>query len=254
MKKFLFLLIICVFLYNCKSSKYIQVFETIGTDLKTENRAHVFENDTLKITYDFWDAYGSLNFKIFNKLDRPIFVDTDKSFFQFTNRKAMYSQDLKYVSYRGNNIIDTRNEKRLEVQSDDKKLIKISSKSYYTYSKFKILFISNGLLLSKNNGNRIPNSEIGIQQSVPIHKENIHPSSLTFSNNLVFCFSETFREEFTIKNEFYISQVQEMKAENFNSKGFDDTGKIVDQPNNLFYSPTRFYLQIDKKYSVDRKL
>jgi hypothetical protein len=46
---------------------------------KNDQKAFVFENDTLRITYDFSGGGGPLNITVFNKSNQPLSIDWNKS-------------------------------------------------------------------------------------------------------------------------------------------------------------------------------
>ncbi len=58
----------------------MQVFY-VKSNIKEVDTAYVFENDTLKITYDLWDNGGKMRFTVYNKLSVPLFIDWKNSAF-----------------------------------------------------------------------------------------------------------------------------------------------------------------------------
>src|SRR5438046_600845 len=55
----------------------------------------VFENDTVRLTYNFWskDGGGLMSFSVYNKLDEPIYIDWKNSGFIPNDRLLTYWQD-----------------------------------------------------------------------------------------------------------------------------------------------------------------
>lgn len=79
MKKVLLLLsFISLILSGCTKFN-IQIFDTLPkegqSDIKLENDYYEYESDTLKILYEFWTTRGVMAFSIFNKTDKPIYID-----------------------------------------------------------------------------------------------------------------------------------------------------------------------------------
>ena len=60
-------------------STYVQIYYLDSKDVSKVNEDFVFENDTVKISYFFWAKRGVIAFEIFNKLDKPLYVDWKKS-------------------------------------------------------------------------------------------------------------------------------------------------------------------------------
>ena len=90
MKKIIF--IILILLTGCTKS-FIQIFDTSTRNCKSQNGFFVFENDTLKITYSFWASKGVMSFAVYNKLNKPIYVDWKNSSFIQNDNKMDYWVD-----------------------------------------------------------------------------------------------------------------------------------------------------------------
>lgn len=97
--KFLFLWLIWISATSCKY--YTQVYSTHSEKLTKSNNSWVFENDTLKIVYDFYDSYGKMNFLIYNKLSSPIYIDWKNSSFIYNGNKFNYWVDQTKSSSQG---------------------------------------------------------------------------------------------------------------------------------------------------------
>ena len=57
------------------------------------NNELVFENDTVKITYDFWAKNGIMSFNIYNNFNEPVYFDWKKSAFIPNNKMISYWRD-----------------------------------------------------------------------------------------------------------------------------------------------------------------
>jgi hypothetical protein len=53
----------------------------------------VFENDSIKITYNFWAKNGAMAFDFYNKLNIPLYFDWKKSAFIPNDKMVSYWQD-----------------------------------------------------------------------------------------------------------------------------------------------------------------
>ncbi len=89
MKKILTILVVSVIFSGC--NYYMQICEIKTTNTKTIYTDNfVFDNDTVKITYAFWVEGGVFAFSIYNKIDKPIYVDWKNSSFIYNNDKVNY--------------------------------------------------------------------------------------------------------------------------------------------------------------------
>ena len=92
--------LICLVLYSC-SGKYVQLFKTSTTNTKLINDKFVYENDTLKIEYFFWEQKGVMSFEITNKFGLPIYIDWKNSSFIVNDQKLNYWEDATISKSRG---------------------------------------------------------------------------------------------------------------------------------------------------------
>jgi hypothetical protein len=70
MKIHLVLFVVIILISGCKN--YVQVFNTSSSLKMMDENTYIHENDSLKITYNFWKGNGLMSFSIFNKLDKPL--------------------------------------------------------------------------------------------------------------------------------------------------------------------------------------
>mgnify|MGYP000954995983 CR=1 FL=1 len=91
MKKIIGIGLIVLFILSCKN--YVQVYGTGVVNLNVENDYYVYENDSLKITYTFWNEKGLMTFAIFNKLNKPLYIDWKKSSYIDNSVKLNYWVD-----------------------------------------------------------------------------------------------------------------------------------------------------------------
>jgi len=71
-------------------STYVQLIETesIGKDQVDQNG--VCQNDAIKVNYDFWSEDGITYFSVYNKTDKPLYIDWKKSVFIYNDWKNEY--------------------------------------------------------------------------------------------------------------------------------------------------------------------
>jgi hypothetical protein len=66
-------------LSSCSSVLHVYVVDSKNTN--KESDMFVYEDDTVKVLYNFWEDNGRMTFAILNKLDKPITVDWKKSMY-----------------------------------------------------------------------------------------------------------------------------------------------------------------------------
>jgi hypothetical protein len=78
----------------CFSSCYYRMaLLTPEQKMTITKQATIYENDTVKIGYNFWAKNGLMSFDIYNKMDVPIYFDWKKSAFIPNDKMMSYWQD-----------------------------------------------------------------------------------------------------------------------------------------------------------------
>ncbi|NOX47779.1 MAG: hypothetical protein GXO89_12460 [Chlorobi bacterium] len=277
MKRIIQLTFITLLTYGCNS--YVQIFETGSINTKVENEFYIFENDSLKIIYSFWKQKGLMSFAIFNKLEKPLYIDWKKSSYIDNSVKLNYwvNEEKKnsFESY-GSYYYDgpllipgyaSSNTGGVSVSTTIKveRITFIPPKSNYYRSQFYILAINYFKLDVKTNYNEVkrndkPKKKTKVYEK-SFSKEN---SPILFRNFLTFSLFEDFNTEFYVDNEFYISAIKEMDRKHFEYYKQDESikgGKFYLKDENGkplkfsdFKKESSFYLYIPKGASIeDRK-
>jgi hypothetical protein len=84
-------LIIVAILQGCSTQiNYVQIWKTEPIGMSKVGDYYVFENDTLKIVYYFWGEDGVMAFSLYNKTNKPIYIDWKKSTFISNAFKSDY--------------------------------------------------------------------------------------------------------------------------------------------------------------------
>jgi hypothetical protein len=254
-----FVIIIGVIAFGCKS--YVQVLNTKSTNVKVENDLYVFENDSLKITYSFWNEKGILSFAIYNKLDKPLYIDWKKSSYIDNSVKLNYwveEEKIKTTDAYGSYYYDgpilmpgfavastvgISSSSRVKVE----RITFIPPKSNYYRSQFYI-FPNLALELSTQAPYKVVSRNDKPKKKTKIYEEyySIDNTPLTFRNFLTFSISEDFKNEFYIDNGFYISGVMEMDERNFQ---YIEKGSLVMV--SKFVNGSSFYNFVPKENSVE---
>ena len=87
--KVLSLFIISLSLISC-NYEYVQILRTQSSGLAAKKEGWVFENDSVKISYNFNSRGGLMAFKLYNKLNRPLYLDWKNSSFIYNGEKNNY--------------------------------------------------------------------------------------------------------------------------------------------------------------------
>ena len=204
----------------------IQIFETASTNSQLVDSNWVSENDTVKITYWFWANFGVVSFAVYNKLNKPIYIDWKNSSFIYNGIKLDYWAEEEKISqsryssfyYRGPLIYPrmVSNESSVSTITKPEKVTFIPPRSYYYRSSFYLKKEPFEFARTPENQDTVPNYEKPEKKAI-IYTENFnHENSLLkFRNYLAFSFSETSQDFFFFDNEFYLSTVMEMNSDTY---------------------------------------
>lgn len=265
MRKFSLIILLCLMLLGCTSS-YVQVFETNSSIERDTDGFYVYENDSLKMTYSLWKAKGLMTFSIYNKLDKPLYIDWKKSSYIDNSVKLNYWVNEEktiglsaYVSYyydgpllKPGFAINSAGLASLSSTVKVERITFIPPSSNYYRSQFHILPINFFKLDTKTEFDEVPRKDKP-KKSTRVYKATFtkEESPLVFRNFLTFSFSEDFETEFYVDNEFYIQQISEMDKRHFEQYSFtrDDNGNPIMFSD--FEYPSSFYLKIPTEGSVD---
>lgn len=253
-KHTLIIVALILLIVSC-TPKYIQVFTTKTINTQLQNNKWVYENDTIKVTYSFWANKGVMSFGVYNKLDKPIYIDWKNSSFIYNSNKLNYwieEQKSSLASYYGGYYYNgpllkpgfAINE---GIQYTSATTIKpervtfLPPKSNYYRTQFYLLPIAyykfNPKTVNKISVDRADNSN----KKTNIYEINFdnNNSPLKFRNFMAFSFSENSQSFFFIDNEFYLTSVKEMDIKQLTS--------------NSSNKGTLFYINISSENSVSNR-
>lgn len=240
MKKIV-LITFSLLLVSCNIS--VQVFET-----KTENKNitaltnYTFEDDNVKLVYDFWSDRGLMSFEIYNKTDKSIYIDWSKSSFIFNNNKYDYWFDNEITLTKSKSVSNIKNPSKsmflftennsISVTAKPEKITFIPPKSNFKSIKYKILPVEE--LIIKNYQNlevpQLSNAKKAyIVQKKSFDKQN---SPIIFRNFITYSFNENINSVLSIDNEFYISSVIKMKKSQFETFKYKNGSNFFERDEN----------------------
>lgn len=268
MKKILLVLLPIILFSSC-TKQYIQIFETGSLNVNQSAGFWVFENDSVKLTYEFWANKGVMSFSIFNKLDKPLYIDWKNSSFIYNSNKLNYwvdEQQSTLASYYGGFYYNgpiikpglTINE-GIQISSSisvkPERITFIPPKSFYYRSQFYLMPI----LYYQFNKNSVSKSIVSrndnLNKKTTIYEQNFDYSSspLKFRNFIAFSFTENASSFFFIDNEFYLLSVKEMDYRHCRGKVISNIGDndIYAEP---FIKKTSFYININPMNSIENRI
>lgn len=210
MKKIVIILALAFAFVSCTPYFY-QVYKT-SFDLPIENGNLVYEDQNVKVLYNFWSDKGNIGFSIYNKTDGNVYVNMGESYFILNGYANNYyrnrvfeasSSGLKsttfvpYSPYFLSSFAITASQ-GTSVSFIEEKVSCIPSKTTKHFSEYSI------------NSDILRNCELIIfpqskKQTVTV-KYSFENSPLVFSNRIAYSLSEGGTNEY-IRNEFFVSEV-----------------------------------------------
>lgn len=234
-------------------SNYVQIYTVNSNNVQKQNNEVFFENDTVKINYYFWAERGVLAFSIFNKLDKPLYIDWKKSAIIFNNLKFNYWFDAEEKSsianYRGYAFYYSLNWRGVTYERKEKeeRITFIPPKSkyqrwqYHIYKEGTYDILHTGLdeksVIAYHQGN-LPVTVKGYQFQ-KIENDTTVNSEQTFRNFLTFSLSEEISNEFYVDNSFFIKSIFEISENDFTNLSSTN-----------FFKDDKFYINIPVENSV----
>lgn len=91
-----FFLVVFFLLSGCSTSTFYQLYKTDSNDVQNLAEGMVFENEDVKVVYNFWDDSGNSSFLLFNKTESNIFVDLKKSHLILNGIASTYFQNRTF--------------------------------------------------------------------------------------------------------------------------------------------------------------
>lgn len=245
MKNILYILLI-VFLSSCTKRVY-QVIETSSSNVAQSENSYIYENDSIKVSYNFWDEGGRMYFTVFNKTDKSMFVDLNRCHL-IINKKCFnyYSMDekieTKFVSQTEKKV---KKGTEISYKTKMQRMYEIPPQSYVEINQLFILdkrfeFCE----LNKISNKNFP-FLIYTQKSSPFK----------FRNFITYDFNPDFTNPNTVDNTFWVSKItnmyrKEFRGEKSKERICPDSFKkkvIFQQP---FYKPENFYIIFVKDNTI----
>jgi hypothetical protein len=94
--KILLSCIFAIFFSACSQTTFYQLYKTESKNVQKNSEGMVFENDEVKVIFNFWDESGSSSFLLFNKTESDIFIDLRKSHLILNSIAHTYFQNRTF--------------------------------------------------------------------------------------------------------------------------------------------------------------
>lgn len=235
MRKTVFLSLIAILLLPaCAFHSYLQVYETKPTQpIHLAGNDYVFENDTLRISYNFWGEGGFLNFTVYNKLNTPLYIDWKKSSFIRNGKTVEYWPDNHqfFVVGASNAVSNDSVAKRIfSVRPDKEQITRIEPKQTFTPAYKQPLYTTRGTLLNTNRNYQVVygkdhNGE-EVKSKLYMAEYDSSNNVFNFRNVLAMSTSPKFEGKFYADNGFYVSKIYEMDKTAF-STNYQQPGNFI---------------------------
>ena len=105
MKRFAFIIAVCVSLSSCAPTTYYQLYQTQPiTDITIHEDCMVFEDENCQVLYNFWKEYGEIGFVFYNKTTENLYLHLDECFYVKNGfaydyyRNRVYTNSKTYVA------------------------------------------------------------------------------------------------------------------------------------------------------------
>ena len=242
MGKLLLLVVIVFTMASCSTYQYNTISSaSVKKDLSTGE--FISENDSLKITYNFYGEGAPVNISVFNKLNSGIHIDWSRSALivgdkaiSYTGKNISISGNVAANTYRYNKSINTVEGgfKATAVVPEDRTFIPPHSEIEKSVASVKQLFVTApdsvfrvSTLLPLEKTGDISNADIKIKLA-DFTKES---SPLIFKSYLTFVLEkQPSTQLFTSVDEFYVSNIVKtsVKPKFYNN--------YIRESGNIFYS------------------
>ena len=238
--------------------------------LENKDRALVYEDLNCKVTYHLWSENGNIGFIFYNKTDKDIFLNLDKSFFikngiaypYFKNRTIASTNSIgsthiiggtTSISVTGMNYFDLIQTNRLNstnaikysigsgysISYTEEKIICIPSKA----SRIIVEYSINDELIRDCNLFKYPTKR---QINSVFFSEESSP--LKFYNRIVFNLKDS-QESIVLENHFFISEIKNYPESEMIDEVFEEyCGKKsnISTQYSKHYAPYKFYIKYSK--------
>lgn len=221
----LILFALSLFFMGCMTQmKVLEVIPSVETQVEDA----VFENEEIKIMYDFWCMNGSMNFSVFNKTDSGMYIDWKKSAFIVNDIAISYYEESSITQNVGfirpiypsqaivvNKVVHQTRFSYIPPKSyievpNVYSFIRMDSFSHNNVG-FGVSFNTNLTKDKTVKKVKIPSTKAAPVNSFVLKKEyQVQQTPFKFRNHVCYSKTETFTHTNIIDNEFYLKNEVQM--------------------------------------------
>ena len=268
--KFCYFFLLVLSISSCNPT--YQLFEISSNGTKTMDKSTVFENNDVKLSYDFWSEGGQVYFKFTNKTASELYIDWDKSHLIYNGISFEYWHDVEesssFYASLSSTSSNTFSDASINIfgnsafgnSSSTTSTLgkKIAAMSTTKTKPKKIIFLpaNASVVVSRFTIRKSPyyNCDFNLKskktKSISFTKEN---TPLEFRNQIVYSHDDKFNNKTSIDNSFYISSIsfisqklfngETLTSKNCNLDGMKSTTTYNELP---FKKENRFYIIVSK--------
>ncbi|HON55464.1 MAG TPA: hypothetical protein PLJ38_00445 [bacterium] len=223
--KFIFFILIVFFIFvNCAR---LEVVELQEDNSKIYKNFYVYDDDRVSVYYDFWAEDGQIYFYIYNKLNIPVYIDWQQSYFKFNDKKYYYVLPLA-----NKNI--------------NEKIDVIQPKSFIKNKPIKV-----DKLLEPINMVNAENIDMPDKKDFILVKKNPKNLSQNYYLNFLTLYAPSKTnikkyDEYNVINNFAITEIKMIREKTFMGN-FYNPDKKNDYAVSPYYKPNSFFIIVNKK-------
>lgn len=191
-----------------------QVF-TVSPEADTKVDSNlVFTNEDIEIGYNFWSNGGTMDYYVFNKTDRPIYLNWDRSHFIINDCSRDYYGKLSNIEY--NNFKILKKTKRKVTYSGTTQV----STQYSTRPKNVVEIPPMSKVLSSdfdfvNDVFNHKKLKLGLKSKRTLNMDSANAAPVRFRNYLTYSYTNNFTNAKVIDNHFAVSAITSLTASKF---------------------------------------
>lgn len=243
--KFLAIFAVVFMMVSCNTT-YYQVYDIQSENLSQYDNSLVYENEDCKVMYNFWSENGKVKFSVYNKTNKDIFIDMEKTFLIVNNQANDYYKGITYIKgyTDGFELSYSKSTKRKETitgttATKEKEVECIPANSFKVIDKCSI---DPKILLTCDKKRDFPSNAKDVQT----YEQNTTPYSVT--NHIAYSFDKD--NIHYIDNMFWVSKItnypQNKVMETVKNECYSTS---TNNKNKQFIigGPNKFYITYNKK-------
>ena len=267
--------IIAAFLSSCSSPSFFQLYNVTPVEKMVSNSDYlIYEDENCRVLYNLWGQGGNIGFRLFNKTDKNIFLNLDKSFFVLNETAYNYYKNRIFTSSKSTGITSSKETTASKSEtglnfldllqtnkSQSTNSLNLSSASGFaiSYNEEKTVCIPSktSKLILEYNVNETLFRDCDLykfpskKQIKPISfsKDN---SPFVFSNIINYSVGQSITP-ITLQNDFFVSEITNYPENSFiRYKNQEFCGQKSELKSSYFFetAPNKFYIQYSKGQDI----